>query len=189
MSNESAFPQGQGFAAITSCTRAGNVADDRAGLEMLRLDDRMDGTGHSENQISRVNGAEVGAGDHIRAAPAAKRALERARPPGREPRPGDSGAEACRRARGACPSRGTVEAGPAPARRAEDGVAPRPAAAPTAYPANGPLPLPAIMGRFDSLATAHGWQEETIYAYPGTCLLYTSPSLRDRTRSRMPSSA
>ena len=29
---------------------------------------------------------------------------------------------------------------------------------------------------------AHAWT-------PGTCLLYTSPSPRDRTRSRMPSSA
>lgn len=41
-------------------------------------------------------------------------------------------------------------------------------AAPVAadYTADGRLPLAAIMGRFDSLATVHGWQAETIYAYP-----------------------
>ena len=31
--------------------------------------------------------------------------------------------------------------------------------------------------------------QETLYTRNGTCLLYTSPSPRDRTRSRMPSSA
>ena len=30
---------------------------------------------------------------------------------------------------------------------------------------------------------------QVIYGLPSTCLLYTSPSPRDRTRSRMPSSA
>ena len=46
------------------------------------------------------------------------------------------------------------------------------------------------------LLTGCGQSEETVYQIPEdkklivyTCLLYTSPSPRDRTRSRMPSSA
>jgi hypothetical protein len=43
----------------------------------------------------------------------------------------------------------------------------RPTPAPTAdHTADGRLPLAAIMARFDTLATAHGWLAETIYAYP-----------------------
>ena len=61
--------------------------------------------------------------------------------------------------------------GTVPVLRADDAVAPQAAAATADYTADGRLPLPAIMGRFDSLATAHGWQEETIYAYPGTTSL------------------
>ena len=40
-------------------------------------------------------------------------------------------------------------------------------------------------------ATSEQVLQGTTYEYvdPGTCLLYTSPSPRDRTRSRMPSSA
>ena len=34
-----------------------------------------------------------------------------------------------------------------------------------------------------------GWKEERASYWVTTCLLYTSPSPRDRTRSRMPSSA
>ena len=40
-----------------------------------------------------------------------------------------------------------------------------------------------------SIAWARGEARVTIEYDPGTCLLYTSPSPRDRTRSRMPSSA
>ena len=32
-------------------------------------------------------------------------------------------------------------------------------------------------------------EDKRFYDHPGVCLLYTSPSPRDRTRSRMPSSA
>ena len=64
--------------------------------------------------------------------------------------------------------------GTVPVLCADDAVAPQAAAATTDYTADGRLPLPAIMGRFDSLATAHGWQEETIYAYPGT----TGPAIK-----------
>ena len=38
-------------------------------------------------------------------------------------------------------------------------------------------------------ATSTGWVREAGSALSGNCLLYTSPSPRDRTRSRMPSSA
>ena len=62
----------------------------------------------------------------------------------------------------------TLCVGDAPVLRADDAVAPQAAAATADYTADGRLSLAAIMGRFDSLATAHGWQEETIYAYPGT---------------------
>ena len=46
--------------------------------------------------------------------------------------------------------------------------APAPAPAPVAadYTADGRLPLAAIMDRFESLSTRHGWQSETIFAYP-----------------------
>ena len=40
----------------------------------------------------------------------------------------------------------------------------------------------------DRMLTAIGLSEETVYI-TNTCLLYTSPSPRDRQRSRMPSSA
>ena len=50
---------------------------------------------------------------------------------------------------------------------------------------------------FSLLGTTYGGNGQTTFALPdlrgrvpvGTCLLYTSPSPRDRTRSRMPSSA
>ena len=38
-------------------------------------------------------------------------------------------------------------------------------------------------------ATRFNWYDNPIHATFKTCLLYTSPSPRDRTRSRMPSSA
>jgi hypothetical protein len=41
-----------------------------------------------------------------------------------------------------------------------------PGASAADYTADGRLPLAAIMDRFDTLATAHGWLAETIYAYP-----------------------
>ena len=49
-------------------------------------------------------------------------------------------------------------------------------------------------GVYDFCVIAEGDDEETVLAMKGTvmmsgCLLYTSPSPRDRTRSRMPSSA
>ena len=44
---------------------------------------------------------------------------------------------------------------------------------------NARMPIPHYHDRWD----------ETILGQTGTCLLYTSPSPRDRTRSRMPSSA
>ena len=37
--------------------------------------------------------------------------------------------------------------------------------------------------------TVHVWRVELLSSLGGGCLLYTSPSPRDRTRSRMPSSA
>ena len=37
--------------------------------------------------------------------------------------------------------------------------------------------------------TASGWQSAEVLGKDKICLLYTSPSPRDRTRSRMPSSA
>ena len=43
------------------------------------------------------------------------------------------------------------------------------------------------IGQFEDLATSMGEFGETPFITP--CLLYTSPSPRDRTRSRMPSSA
>ena len=39
------------------------------------------------------------------------------------------------------------------------------------------------------LATPEGIEKEGVIAEAEACLLYTSPSPRDRTRSRMPSSA
>ena len=43
----------------------------------------------------------------------------------------------------------------------------------------------------EDMAPRGGPQQQAgvIQAQPGVCLLYTSPSPRDRTRSRMPSSA
>ena len=35
------------------------------------------------------------------------------------------------------------------------------------YTADGRLPLATIMARFDALSSQHGWQVETVYAYPG----------------------
>jgi len=57
-----------------------------------------------------------------------------------------------------------------PAARAAETPAPvAPGHSATAeYTADGRLPLAAIMRRFDTLATKHGWVAETIYAYPGT---------------------
>ena len=47
-----------------------------------------------------------------------------------------------------------------------------------------------VVGECGGLVSACTWSEDDgIEALPGTCLLYTSPSPRDRTRSRMPSSA
>ena len=43
--------------------------------------------------------------------------------------------------------------------------------------------LDAVLGAWAPLSVPHGLREAVI------CLLYTSPSPRDRTRSRMPSSA
>ena len=45
---------------------------------------------------------------------------------------------------------------------------PPPVASAAEYTADGRLPLAAIMRRFDTLATEHGWVAESIYAYPGT---------------------
>ena len=46
-------------------------------------------------------------------------------------------------------------------------------------------PLWRIVGQWQCyFYVTNGWN-----VYPGFCLLYTSPSPRDRTRSRMPSSA
>ena len=43
----------------------------------------------------------------------------------------------------------------------------------------------------DAVVSGRGWEElpEDVRAQAETCLLYTSPSPRDRTRYRMPSSA
>lgn len=41
-----------------------------------------------------------------------------------------------------------------------------PAPATVDYDADGRLPLSAIMARFDTLSSQHGWRAETIYAYP-----------------------
>jgi hypothetical protein len=41
-----------------------------------------------------------------------------------------------------------------------------PGASAADHTADGRLPLAAIMDRFDTLATAHGWLAETVYAYP-----------------------
>ena len=49
-----------------------------------------------------------------------------------------------------------------------------------------------IKGEFDPLPALHRWKEDgelLDQPQPRRCLLYTSPSPRDRTRSRMPSSA
>ena len=40
-----------------------------------------------------------------------------------------------------------------------------------------------------NIVTQNNFPNLLFYGPPGTCLLYTSPSPRDRTRSRMPSSA
>ena len=40
------------------------------------------------------------------------------------------------------------------------------AAVPADYTADGRLTLTAIMSRFETLSSQHGWQSETIYAYP-----------------------
>jgi len=56
-----------------------------------------------------------------------------------------------------------------PAAQAAEAAAPvTPGHAPVdEYTADGRLPLAAIMRRFETLATEHGWVAETIYAYPG----------------------
>ena len=46
-----------------------------------------------------------------------------------------------------------------------------------------------VQADFKSIETALKIYRLDNYVYPSTCLLYTSPSPRDRTRSRMPSSA
>ena len=43
--------------------------------------------------------------------------------------------------------------------------------------------------RGDRILSADGRYTAKVTVHMGTCLLYTSPSPRDRTRSRMPSSA
>ena len=48
---------------------------------------------------------------------------------------------------------------------------------------------PKFLGKAISIATVSEFSKKDIIAQYGTCLLYTSPSPRDRTRSRMPSSA
>ena len=47
----------------------------------------------------------------------------------------------------------------------------------------------AVGARHDEIVFTSGATESDNIALIGTCLLYTSPSPRDRTRSRMPSSA
>ena len=42
----------------------------------------------------------------------------------------------------------------------------RPAAGATDYVADGRQPLAQLLARYESLAQQHGWQQETIYAYP-----------------------
>ena len=42
---------------------------------------------------------------------------------------------------------------------------------------------------YDQLASAEVLKDDTCFRRYNPCLLYTSPSPRDRTRSRMPSSA
>ena len=52
-----------------------------------------------------------------------------------------------------------------------------------------PLGDPGLMLRPQAVRRAACYAPGGRAAYPSTCLLYTSPSPRDRTRSRMPSSA
>ena len=49
--------------------------------------------------------------------------------------------------------------------------------------------MPSIRQRTKSTVNSTPGDDIYIYNNPQTCLLYTSPSPRDRTRSRMPSSA
>ena len=52
------------------------------------------------------------------------------------------------------------------------------------------LTLSMVLGMLPAMSmTAAAYTEGEIAGTTGTCLLYTSPSPRDRTRSRMPSSA
>ena len=46
-----------------------------------------------------------------------------------------------------------------------------------------------LMARFEASFTYDGIAEEGVFVLRGDCLLYTSPSPRDRQKSRMPSSA
>ncbi|MDH5177864.1 MAG: hypothetical protein OEX15_14500, partial [Gammaproteobacteria bacterium] len=59
-------------------------------------------------------------------------------------------------------------AAPIPHARAADAANPAHtlSAAPAEYTADGRLPLEAIMSRFETLSSQHGWQAETIYTYP-----------------------
>ena len=53
-----------------------------------------------------------------------------------------------------------------------------------------PMKQPGTYLREEGVLMLHdGFKNETISPLVMTCLLYTSPSPRDRTRSRMPSSA
>ena len=49
--------------------------------------------------------------------------------------------------------------------------------------------LPLVPERYDAWRQLIGYVPQEVFLYNDTCLLYTSPSPRDRTRSRMPSSA
>ena len=48
------------------------------------------------------------------------------------------------------------------------------------------MAAPALAGPYVNVETNAGWDGDD---YTGACLLYTSPSPRDRQKSRMPSSA
>ncbi len=55
-----------------------------------------------------------------------------------------------------------------PVVQAAEPVATTATAATSDYTTDGRMPLDTIMGRFDTLSTAHGWIAETIHGYPGT---------------------